>query len=89
MNGTNLKSEVEQLLAEIDKTHRYSMAKIYSLANRVFNRNEAPQSCASCLIRKARELRNWLDSQEPESEEKLKIKNEKRRIKNTQSPHNS
>ncbi|HMM04112.1 MULTISPECIES: hypothetical protein [unclassified Dysgonomonas] len=84
MNETNLKSEVEQLLAEIDKTHRYSMSKIYDLANRVFDRKEIPQSCASCLIRKVRELRNWLDTRKQESEEKSKIKNEKRRMKNMQ-----
>ncbi|MDR2004420.1 MAG: hypothetical protein ACK5KN_13065 [Dysgonomonas sp.] len=84
MNETNLKSEVEQLLAEIDKTHRYSMSKIYDLANRVFDRKETPQSCASCLIRKVRELRNWLDTRKQESEEKSKIKNEKRRMKNMQ-----
>lgn len=84
MNETNLKSEVEQLLAEIDKTHRYSMSKIYDLANRVFDRKEMPQSCASCLIRKVRELRNWLDIRKQESEEKSKIKNEKRRMKNMQ-----
>lgn len=84
MNETNLKSEVEQLLAEIDKTHRYSMSKIYDLANRVFDRKEMPQSCASCLIRKVRELRNWLDTRKQESEEKSKIKNEKRRMKNMQ-----
>lgn len=84
MNETNLKSEVEQLLAEIDKTHRYSMSKIYDLANRIFDRKEMPQSCASCLIRKVRELRNWLDTRKQESEEKSKIKNEKRRMKNMQ-----
>lgn len=84
MNETNLKSEVEQLLAEIDKTHRYSMSKIYDLANRIFDRKEIPQSCASCLIRKVRELRNWLDTRKQESEEKSKIKNEKRRMKNMQ-----
>ena len=64
MNEMNLKSEVEQLLAEVDKTHRYSMAKIYNLANKVFGKEEIPQSCASCLIRKVRELRNWLENEE-------------------------
>ncbi|MDR1501482.1 MAG: hypothetical protein LBT43_03385 [Prevotella sp.] len=68
MSEMNLKSEVEQLLAEIDRTHRYSMSKIYNLANRVFNKNEIPQSCASCLIRKTRELRSWLNMQESETE---------------------
>ena len=70
MNETNLKQEVEILLAEIDRTHRYSMSKIYNLTNSIFNNNEIPQSCASCLIRKVRELRNWLASQSPEHTEK-------------------
>lgn len=65
MSEINLKQEVGQLLAEIDKTHRYSMSRIYNLANNVFGESESPpQSCASCLIRKVRELRSWLAKQE-------------------------
>lgn len=56
--------EVKTLIADVDKTHRYSMSKIYGLSNKVFNRNEQPQSCASCLIRKVDELRKWLTSEE-------------------------
>ena len=54
-----LLADVEQLLADIDRTHRYSMSRIYGLYNRAFGRNERPQSCASCLIRKVRDLRAW------------------------------
>ena len=67
MSKIELKSEVEQLLAEVDKTHRYSMSKIYDVTNRVFDKNETPQSCASCLIRKVRELRKWLEDQSEEN----------------------
>ncbi|MDH6310213.1 hypothetical protein M2451_003196 [Dysgonomonas sp. PFB1-18] len=68
MNKTDLKQEVEQLLADIDRTHRYSMSRIYTLANTVFNKTDKPQSCASCLIRKVRELRNWLETQKVEEQ---------------------
>nr|DAL98544.1 MAG TPA: hypothetical protein [Caudoviricetes sp.] len=61
---TELIKEVKTLIADVDKTHRYSMSKIYGLSNKVFNRNEQPQSCASCLIRKVKELKTWLDQQE-------------------------
>lgn len=60
----DLIKEVKTLIADVDKTHRYSMSKIYGLSNKVFNKNEQPQSCASCLIRKVDELRKWLDQQE-------------------------
>lgn len=66
MNQEELKKEVEQLIADIDKTHRYSMTRIYDLSNRVFTKTEKAQSCASCLIRKVKELRNWLDAQKEE-----------------------
>lgn len=56
--------EVKNLIADVDKTHRYSMSKIYGLSNKVFNRNEQPQSCASCLIRKVDELRKWVALEE-------------------------
>lgn len=53
--------KVENLLNEVNITHRYSMSRIYGLYNEVFSKNETPQSCASCLIRKVRELKTWLD----------------------------
>ena len=58
MMDKKLIKEVEILLAEIDRTHRYSMSKIYDLSNRVFGTNETPQSCASCLTRKLDSLEN-------------------------------
>lgn len=56
--------DVEQLIAEVDATHRYSMSRIYALYNEVFYKNETPQSCASCLIRRVRDLRTWLEEQQ-------------------------
>ncbi|MDR1089702.1 MAG: hypothetical protein LBL79_01390 [Prevotella sp.] len=61
MTNPELKSEVEILLNEVDRTHRYSMSRIYSLWNIVNEKSETPQSCASCLIRKVRDLRSWLE----------------------------
>ncbi|GHV39693.1 hypothetical protein FACS1894179_04990 [Bacteroidia bacterium] len=61
MINPELKSEVEILLDEVDRTHRYSMSRIYSLWNIVNEKDETPQSCASCLIRKVKDLRSWLE----------------------------
>lgn len=57
-----LKTEVETLIEEVERTHRYSMSRIYGLYNRVKRTDERPQSCASCLIRKVKELREWLNA---------------------------
>ncbi|MDR2951541.1 MAG: hypothetical protein LBV71_20315 [Prevotella sp.] len=57
-----LVTEVKKLIREVDKTHRYSMSRIYGLYNEVFDKDEEPQSCASCLIRKVKELRLWLEN---------------------------
>ena len=59
-----LTDEVRQLLIDVDTTHRYSMSRIYGLYNRAFGKEETPQSCASCLLRKVRELRRWLSDTE-------------------------
>jgi hypothetical protein len=59
----DLIEDVEALIEKTDSTHRYSMSEIYGLYNRIFKTNEAPQSCASCLIRKANELRKWVESE--------------------------
>lgn len=67
MNKT-LITDVKNLVKEVDKTHRYSMSRIYGLYNMVFDKNEDPQSCASCLIRKVKELRGWLENQSAELE---------------------
>lgn len=69
----DLIKEAEALIAEVDRTHRYSMSKIYGLYNRVFKTNEVPQSCASCLIRKVRELKEWIESEKSKDPEPDKI----------------
>lgn len=63
----DLIKEVESLIKEVEATHRYSMSKIYGAYNKVFDKNEQPQACASCLIRKVRELKQWKEKQELES----------------------
>lgn len=63
MTDTNLKSRIETLIHEVETTHRYSMSRIYGLYNEAFDTNEKPQSCASCLMRKVRELKFWLENQ--------------------------
>ena len=68
MNQTELKKEVASLVLQTEKTHRYSMSKIYGLYNKVFEKNETPQSCASCLIRKVQELKNWLETESCDEE---------------------
>lgn len=54
--------DVKNIVTEVEKTHRYSMSRIYGLYNEVFGKNETPQSCASCLIRKVNELKKWLEN---------------------------
>lgn len=58
----NLHSDVLDLIQDVERTHRYSMSRIYSTYNAVFGTNELPQSCASCLIRKVKQLKEWAES---------------------------
>ncbi|MDR1809631.1 MAG: hypothetical protein LBR34_04405 [Prevotella sp.] len=59
MNKPELKAEVEVLLADVSRTHRYGARRIYALYNRVFGTDEEPQTCISCLIRKVNKLKRW------------------------------
>lgn len=82
----NLETQVKQLIHEIDTTHRYSMSRIYGLYNEVFGKEEKPQSCASCLIRKTNELKKWfneqsLNKQIPEQQPEAKKETKKARTK--------
>lgn len=52
------------LVEEVETTHLYSMSKIYGIYNEVFGTDEKPQSCASCLMRKVREIKNWIKEQD-------------------------
>lgn len=63
MKNEALRKEVELLIAEVESTHRYSMSRIYGAYNEAFGREEKPQACASCLIRKVRDLKRWLSEQ--------------------------
>lgn len=78
MTNPELKSEVEILLDEVDRTHRYSMSRIYSLWNIVHQKNETPQSCASCLIRKVKDLRSWLQKESENDVPKAVVEAEKK-----------
>lgn len=69
MTEKELKEDVKELIAYVKDTHKYSMSKIYGLYNQVFQTNEVPQACASCLIRKVKALEKWLEKQEPAKEE--------------------
>jgi hypothetical protein len=62
MSNNDLKNRVEALIEEVENTHRYSMSRIYGLYNEAYETNEKPQSCASCLIRKVKDLKVWLDN---------------------------
>lgn len=77
--------DVETLIKDVEKTHRYSMSRIYGLYNEVFNTNEKPQSCASCLIRKVKELKNWLETEKnkPETKEVSEIKEPSQKVSRT------
>ena len=70
-------ARVKTLVTETEKTHRYSMSRIYGLYNEIYNTTEIPQSCASCLIRKVKELKAWLAEQETG---KTEITTKKKRI---------
>lgn len=63
MKNKALQKEVELLIVEVETTHRYSMSRIYRAYNEAFDKDEKPQACASCLIRKVRELKRWLKEQ--------------------------
>lgn len=58
----NLHSEVKELIQDVEQTHRYSMSRIYGLYNKVFGTNELPQNCASCLLRKVKQLKEWTEN---------------------------
>jgi len=62
MSNSDLRKKIETLIEEVNTTHRYSMSRIYALYNEAFDTNEKPQSCASCLIRKVRDLQIWLNN---------------------------
>lgn len=92
MINPDLKSEVEILIDEIERTHRYSMSRIYRLWNLVFDKDETPQSCASCLIRKTKDLRKWLDAennnqqeQKPEPKKEKTVRKSRKKTNTEQS----
>ena len=80
----NLEQEVDLLVQEVKRTHRYSMSRIYALYNKVFGTQEQPQSCASCLIRKVRQLDKWLEDRkgaQPETDSKTQPKTKRSKKK--------
>jgi len=45
--------------------NRYSAKAVYGAYNEVMGRNDRPETCATCLRNRVRELRKWYDSVKP------------------------
>jgi len=56
-----LVEKVDGVLKEAEH-HTYSVSRIYAAHNAVFQKNDAPQSCSSCLRSRAAELKKWRES---------------------------
>lgn len=76
ITNMELFQKVEALVAEVDRSHRYSMSRIYGTYNEVFGTADVPQSCASCLIRKVNELRAWLSKHKSVSDAEVATEKE-------------
>lgn len=50
--------EVEAVLADA-ANHKYSVSRVYGAHNQVFQLAETPESCASCLRKRADALKRW------------------------------
>lgn len=46
------------------KKHRFNATLVYSVYNRIFGLNEKVQCCQTCLLRRERLIRKWLEEQE-------------------------
>lgn len=66
------------LVDETEQTHRYSMSRIYGLYNEIYDTQEIPQSCASCLIRKVKQLKEWLSEQEAAQTKQPQLRKKKK-----------
>lgn len=50
----------KQIIEDAAK-HRYYVSRIYGMYNTVTGKNEAPQTCSSCLRARAREISKWYE----------------------------
>lgn len=56
--SAKLVKQVEGVIAEAKK-HTFSVSRVFAAYNEVFNLNETPQTCASCLRSRAEKLTAW------------------------------
>lgn len=60
-------SQIEQLQAlalqvvQDRRKNNYSVSRIYNAYNLIFNKRESPQTCASCLLKRAKEIEKWYE----------------------------
>ena len=60
----DLKAKVKFVLQQAQH-NRYSVSRIYAAHNAIFELDEAPQTCATCLTSRAAKLRKWWHENEP------------------------
>lgn len=52
--------------------HRYYVSRIYGMYNAVTGKNEAPQTCSSCLRARSKEIKKWYDEGQPTAKKEPK-----------------
>jgi hypothetical protein len=55
---SELLKKVEEVISDFKK-HKFSVSKIYSAHNEIFVVTDRPQSCPSCLSRRAAKIKAW------------------------------
>lgn len=67
MNKKEEKSLLERARALVDhfkKTRELSVSGVYGIYNEITGKNERPDTCLSCLERRAKDIESWVVEEE-------------------------
>lgn len=72
-------AQVEAVLQD-KRSHKYSVSKIFAAHNAVFGLNETPETCVSCLTKRATALEKWYNSGAAKADEQATAKETKGQV---------
>jgi hypothetical protein len=53
-------NEIRTFIQDTKQSHRYSTSKIYGYTNYLFEKNEQPSTCRSCVLNHFHQIEQWI-----------------------------
>lgn len=82
-------NDIKEIIETTEKTHTYQSGVIYTIYNDLYNRNDKPSTCGSCVKTRFKLIKKWYeDNKENYTEEEPETKDQEHQEEPVAKPTN-